>query len=425
MATPRWIGAALPVKQKDSITIANTWATSDTLTVTIGIRDLTLTVGAATATSDVAAALIAMINGTSAVGTETRSETGNNVPEFAEVTASLFSASVVHVTANTAGRPFTMTATESTAGTGTATRAAVTACTGPNFFDNADNWDTGAVPVDADTIYIDNSDVSILYGLDQSAVEPAAMYIAMSYTGQIGLPEVNAEGGYHEYRSTYLSIGPVILHIGGGPGAGSGRIKINSTSDACALTVLASGASVDTLPTIIWKGTNAANALVQVGGSLGVGVFGGETATLATITKNGGDLICGTGVTLSGALVHTGGSFQVNSLIDTSLTQTGGTTIIDGTANVDQLTLRGGLVVYNTSGTLGGATVISGDGTLDLSQRLTAVTITNPIDLYGQASIFNDPHKRAGAVVVDLNEGATVAQVGMGINIRLTRGTPA
>src|SRR4051812_9645855 len=117
MATPRWIGAALDVAQVDSITVALTWAANDTLTVTINGRDLVLTVGATTTTASIAQALLEMINGDTITGNATRSETGDNVPEFAGLTATLFSASVVYVTADTEGVPFTMTVTESTAGT--------------------------------------------------------------------------------------------------------------------------------------------------------------------------------------------------------------------------------------------------------------------------------------------------------------------
>jgi hypothetical protein len=425
MATPRWIGAALAIFQKDSITIAGTWATADTLSVNIGTRTLVLTIGATVTTASIAQAVLEMINGDTITGDATRSDTGDNVPEFTEVTATLFSASVVHVTANTAGKPFTMTATEVTAGDGTATRAGVVTCTGPNYWDNADNWDTGVVPADTDTVYIDNSSVSILYGLDQSAIEPAAMYVGLSYTGEIGLPEINAEGGYYEYRSQYLSIGPAILKIGAGDGNGSGRIKINSTADACALTVFASGASADALPAIIWKGTEATNSLNLQGGSLGVAIFGAETATLATINQSGGSLVCGAGVTLSGALTKSGGTTEFNSAIATSLTQTGGETRLFGTGAVALLVLQGGSVLYNTTGTLGGASIVSGTGVLDFGGHAVATTVTNALDVHGSQSQVLDPNKRTGALVVDLNQGAQLTQIQRGLNQRVTFGNVA
>lgn len=425
MSDVRWIGAALDVYQNDSITCAATWATGDTVVVTIGTRDITITLGATQTAAAMASGISEAINGETATTGTTRSYDGDEIPEFAEVEASLFSSTVVHVTARTAGRPFTMSVVETTAGDGTATEATVTACTGSHFWSNADNWSGGVVPADTDTVYIDNSSVSILYGLDQSAIEPAAMHVGLSFTGEIGLPEINAEGGYYEYRSQYLSIGPAILKIGAGDGNGSGRIKINTTADACALTVFASGASADALPAVIWKGTEATNSLNLQGGSLGVAIFGAEVATLATINQSGGSLVCGAGTTLSGALTKSGGTTEFNSAIATSLTQTGGETEIYGTGAVALLVLQGGSVLYNTTGALGGASIVSGSGVLDFSGHAVTTTVTLAIDLHGSSSRLLDPNKRTGALVVDLNQGASLSQIERGLNQRVTFGNVA
>ncbi len=426
MADKRWVPKAQDKAQVDSITVANTWGTGDTQTSAINEKELVVTVGATTTTAAVATAIKEAINGDTITGDATRSETGDNIPEFQEVEASLYSASVVHVTGTTKGKPFTLTSAETTAGTGTATLANVTAATGANFWDNVDNWGGSAIPADLDTIYVDNSDTSILYGLLQSAIEPTAMHVPMSFTGTIGTPEVNADGTqYYEYRPTYLQIGPAALTVGAGEGTGSGRIKIDSTSDVCALAVLNTGTSADDLPAFLWKGTNASNTLTMLAGTVGVAVFGGETATLATFTVSGGELALGSGVTLSGALVVNVGLVRINSLVDGSLTVNGGTVIIEGTGAVDQLTVNGGTVIYNTSGTLGGNTVVSGTGVLDFSQAASAVSVTNPIDLHGNAALILDPLKRTGSVVVDCNYGATLQQVNGGQNARWTRGTVA
>jgi hypothetical protein len=108
MATKRFTPKALARAQLDQITVANTWAGGDTQTSTINEKALVLTVGAVTTTSGIAAAIAAMINGDDALGTETRSETGNNVTEFTEVTAAA-NGSVVSVTGNTKGVPFALT----------------------------------------------------------------------------------------------------------------------------------------------------------------------------------------------------------------------------------------------------------------------------------------------------------------------------
>ncbi len=216
----------------------------------------------------------------------------------------------------------------------------------------------------------------------------------------------------------------MILKIGRGVGNGSQRLKFNTGADPCALTLYASGTSADSLPAVLWKGTSASNSLVLIGGDLGVAVFGGEVATLATINASGGALLCGLGVTLSGALTNAGATQTFGSAIATSLVQIGGATTINGTGAVAALTVRSGSVTYNTSGTLGGTPIISGDGELDFSGNAIATTVSGTINLYGQTCFLNDVNKRLGAFSFNLNEGATLAQVNMGMNTKWTRGTP-
>lgn len=425
MSSLRWTGTALPVRDVWKLVLGGTWATNDTITLTINTRALVLTVGATVTTASIATALKEMWNGSTISGDATRSNTGNNVPEFAESTASIgATTSTTLFTMNTAGVPMTVSRTISSA-SGTATLTNSTVATGPNFWSDINNWDTGAIPANGDTVYIDNASVDILYGLAQSGVAPAAVYIAQSFTATIGLPEVNAAGGYHEYRATYLALAPVILQIGSGPGQGSGRIKINCGSSACALTVYNSGAALDQVPAILWKGTSASNTLTMIGGNLGVAIFGPEVATLSTVTKSGGDLVTSSGVTLSGALTQAGGTWLGASAIATSFTQIGGLAQFDGTGAVAQLTLRGGTFNYSTTGTLGGATVVSGTSLLDFSLNSVATTISAAIDIYGTAAFVNDHNKRLGSVVVDFNEGALATQVDFGLNYRLSRGATA
>ena len=45
MANNRWLSKAAPVKQVTTVTIANTWATSDTITLTIDSVDFIVTIG--------------------------------------------------------------------------------------------------------------------------------------------------------------------------------------------------------------------------------------------------------------------------------------------------------------------------------------------------------------------------------------------
>lgn len=423
--TTRRTSAALAVADVWQLVVGGTWAAADTVTLTVGVRTITITLGATVTTAAVANAIVAAWNGDDVSSDESRTETGDNVPEFAEASAAIgATASTVLITMKNAGVPLGFSANKtSTSGTVTVTHP--TAATGPRFWSNAGNWDNG-VPADGDTIYLDGLDVPIEFDLDQSSVQPAALYIDLSFTGNIGLPEQNDAGGYPEYRDRYLKIGAAIVKLGRGSGNGSGLVRIDTGTDQCALTVYASGNPTGDLPAVLWKGTHASNALVQTGGDVGVAFLGGETATIATINKSGGSLVCGNGATLSGALTHSGGTLEVNSAITTSLTQYAGDSVINGTGAVAQLKVRGGTCAYNTTGTLGGNTVVSGAGVLDFSQNPVAKTVTNPIDLYGTACQVLDPLKVVSALVVDGNEGADPGtQVVWGTDYRLTRAATA
>lgn len=146
MATKRFTGAALAEADTKTIAVSGTWGTNDTATLTINGRDLALTVGTDTTTTNIATALKEMINGDTQTGTgdHTFSETGDNVGEFAELSATS-SAATVTVTASTKGIPITMTGTVSTASTGDMTITTTNAGTGPADWSNADNWE-GAIP---------------------------------------------------------------------------------------------------------------------------------------------------------------------------------------------------------------------------------------------------------------------------------------
>lgn len=425
-STMRWTPAALATYDQWKIVLSGTFVAGETITLTVGLSSIVLTIGATVTTVSLATALVNMWNGTAQAGDATVSQTGDNVPQMAEATATIgATTSTVLFTMETAGRP--MILTKATSGSGVLTLTNPTVASGPNFWDNANNWSGGAVPVTGDTVRIDNCNIDILYGLAQSAVTLAALYVDNSFTATIGLPERNQNGGdYEEYRAQYLAISATILQIGDGPGSGSGRIKINTGTAACTLTVFSSGSPLDTdIPAVLWKGTHASGAMVMGGGSVGVAIFGGEVATLATVKKVAGDLRTGAGVTLSGALQQNGGAWIINSAVATSLTQIAGTATINGAGAVAQLTVQGGSVIYNTTGTLGGATVVSGTGVLDFSGNNVATTITNPVDMFGQQSFFNDPYKRTGSVVIDLNQSVSLSQLVLGLDFRITRGATA
>jgi hypothetical protein len=60
---------------------------------------------------------------------------------------------------------------------------------------------------------------------------------------------------------------------------------------------------------------------------------------------------------------------------------------------------------------------------LDFRRDFRSKTVTNPVELYGDAADVQDPYKVVSSLVVDCNE--TTRMEGLGRNVRITRGTVA
>ncbi len=405
MATnQRWLSAAKTVAQIGQITFA-TYDVATTYGILINGKAITQIGTGGTITATVAA-LLALIQ--TAQATE---------GDFAEMTFSANAGVLTYtVTSSNAGKPVTVTGTVS-GGTGTQTPAAVTANSGPSVWDIIANW-TSAIPVATDSVYLDNSTVPVLYDLSQAGATVAAINYLQSFTGTVGLPKVNRNGlPYNEYRTDYLTLDATLIVVGRGPGRGSGRIKHNSGTVLSTVNVENTGTPAEQgLEAFLWKGTNASNAMNVTKGSVGVAVFGGETATLNTLNVDGGSVRIGAGVTLNTVVVN-GGTVEINCAIVTSLTVNGGVVTINGTGACAALTVNGGTVYYNTTGTLGGAPLVL-SGLLSFDRDPRTKTVTNPIDVYVLPGVV-DSDAVVTSLVVDFNGVEAIR--GLGKNKRWSR----
>lgn len=403
MARNEWLGNALAVKQVSTITIANTWAAADTTYVECNGKRITLTVGTSAATTDVAAALKAALNGDALVNDESRNTTGNLIAEFTEFVATV-SGSVVTLTGATAGVPFTVTVGETTAGSGTSTLATPTAATGPNDAANTANYSLGTIFVDGDDNVI-AAPVSILYGLTALAAVAGKLLIYASFWAggaTIGLPKIRRLSGnlsYNEYRNTFLELEGCTagsqIGIGGAVGAtptGNTLLNIDFKTGNVDLTVLRTGTTNDpSRPALCLRilPTDVADAKLEVlGGDIGVGFFGETCKVLAKVSGDA-RLITGTGVTHGATFDQSGGTIEINTAT-TAINKTGGNLTINGTGAHPIVDSFAGAVVYNSTGTLG-ATRITIGGTLDFSQDMTAKAIGSTILLQKGAGLL-DPH---------------------------------
>ncbi len=379
MSDNRWLGGAVATAMTVTITISS-YDASTTYKISIGSKTVSV-VGSGGTTTTVATALTAAL-------------VASLYGEFLEVTWTS-NAAIITGVANTAGKPFT--ATSSVSG-GTGTIGAVTttvANTGPNDYSTTLNWSLGVLPVNSDNVWIDNNSYPILYGLGQSAVTLTSLNIAQSFAagtngnGTIGLPKVNADSAtaYPEYRPDYLQIGATTISIGYDAGIGSGRIKIDTGSVQTNLLLSGSGTGIDSaigLEPVLWKGTHASNAVRATGGTLGVAVFGGEVATIATLqVANNAQVRTTAGVTLT-TLTQAGSSSLEVATAFTTLTQLGGNSLVRGTGNATTMNVYRGSCFVQTNGTI--TTLVLGPaGIADFTQDLRSRTVTNATMYAGSA----------------------------------------
>lgn len=388
MTAIRWVGGAAAKAQKRTWLFGGAWVVGETITVTIGSKVYTATIASATIATFL-----------TSLAAELAALTGAAYPEFAEIA---WTADATHLiaTARTAGYPFTAAlSTNSAAGTiGAATDAV--ANTGPSSWAVAKNWSPPQVPVTGDAVTIDDPTYPILYDLDQSGVTLASLTVLAKFEGSditrgtIGLPAINRRGtAYPEYRGRELKIASTgRISVGVGPGAGSGRINLNTGTAATDLFVRTTGRGQGGETAVNWKGTHAANVVNLLGGELGIAAVALETATVATLKVGPqSTLVVGDSVTL-GVVTNDGGAIQFYSGVATSLTQQSGNSAVYGSGAVAQLSITGGTVVYNSTGTLGGNTTVDGGSVLDFSGDQQQKTVTNPITARGGSSVL-DPLK--------------------------------
>jgi hypothetical protein len=410
MATKRWTGNAIDVAQVTKWTVINTWATNDTATVGVNGKELVLTVGTASTVTDVAADIVAMINGTAAGTGYSRTETGDNVPELQNITAANV-AGVITLTADDAGVPFTVTIEETVvAGSGEITaNGDTTAATGKNFFSDADNWSPNGVPVDSDDILFEDNSVSVLYGLSQGSLTPTSIKIKQNYTGEIGLPLTNTDdpaNPYAEYRGDYLVIGnatdakDIQIEIGEGDGAGSGRLKIDTDDSEVSYSIVNSGPRADSsLPAILLQIFDANSTLEIDKGDVGVG-YNNSTLDMASIkvgwlTDQIGDssLVLNDGIDSPVQITQTGGSIALNGsgAYVTTLTIYGGETIT-GTEVTSMVivTVEAGTFDYRGDGTIT-TLIVGSDATATFGHNQQSRTVTN-CSLY-EGGTLRDPAK--------------------------------
>lgn len=259
------------------------------------------------------------------------------------------------------------------AGTQTFVEADVTTPTGPNWANEAKNWSLGTAPADDEELVLQNSAISLKYGLSSAGITPDRVRQYASFTGEVGLPEWNPNG-YREYRDTAWRLGtsgdgsnPILtIEVGEGTGSGSTLSRYNTGDKKTKLIVHRTGTSSDgNMPSLNWIGTHADNEVLVISGNVGVGAIKGQSATVKTLylsyansIASDADVVVGDGVTL-GSIIKTGGVLVTSSGAD-FFENFAGDARIEGDDNLDEIIVHDGTVICNTSGIVGRYGTITG-----------------------------------------------------------------
>lgn len=378
MATNRWTSKAQKQAQVNTVTPASVDAT-DTFTITANAKNEVFTATAATV-ANVTAGIPPLWN-------------DSDEGEMNEVTAE-DSTTLVTLTANEPGVPFTQTSSATGATFVTATTVANIS---PNDINNATNW-TDGIPTAADDVVLDAGDenASLKWNLSAlSAVTLTSFTRRFAYTGTIGLPEYNTNGTpYFEYRATELNLPATTRRIEQPSSDGPEQIKITDGSVQTALYIIGESQAQGRIGSeqMWWRGTHASNVVNVANGTLAISPTNLNSSVVATLRLENSTVRCGSAVTLT-TITCVNSTLEINSAVTTLTVDGDGSEVrIKTSGTIGTLALNAGLAIHQSTGTI--TTFTPGPrSTIDYSQGSGPVTITNLVTFPAGAT-FNDPEGR-------------------------------
>lgn len=409
MATQQWTGDATAVAQVATNTVANTWAASDTLTTTLTLEDgVTTQAVVSTATGSI-------------IETDVRDVhladlQASTLSEFVKITWAASSTDAITGTAKTAGVPFYLAATESTAGSGTFTEVETTANSGSNDWNTAANWTT-AVPGDGDTVYLNTGSSSVLYGLNQSTISLAKMVITKNFTGQVG----DLSTGYYlridvNFNSGTLDEDYLVI------GSSGLTTMIDGDLDIVKITAVAGG-----LDMVKLKGSTTSSSIYVADGCRGTINVAANHLVSRLVVSDSPTAIVKIGQSSAVRLGINSGTVELTDRSLSGLSLMGGNVVMKGTsanaasseyeAGAGTHVFGGTLDIQSDSGTFGRIDVFGGIVTFNSSAIKTTLTVSKAYVYGGKledrselgAVTWTDGIRKFGGIV-DV-PGTTVTQI--------------
>ncbi len=398
MAKNKWLGSASAVAQVDTYTPGGTIEADDIFILTITGFDGSTEVVQAAAGGTTPTAVVTALKAAWAVA----KAVSGSLAEFITATGT----TTLILTAENAGTAFQITQTTTEAGGGAAddqtfAKASTTANTGPNNWDDANNWSAGTIPgaTASEDTWVENSTVDILYGLDQSGAAQTltSLHFARTYAGLVGWNGATGLiGDYLQVKASEVQIGE---HFSQARANGSARIKLNVGIVESDISVLYMAASTDSpKPACRLLMNNAATDIIEIKkGSVGIASETGETSTLNDIRisfdtsqNTDAELQLGEGVTLN-LLVCDGGNTISRTTTDLSsetATVNAGSLVFDGSSALGTLNVSGGSVEPISTGDITALNITA--GICDFTTSSEPRTVTT-LKLDGPGVLEYDP----------------------------------
>lgn len=371
MAVIRWIGAATAVAQVDTFTPANVEIDDIFILTVTGLDGSSLVISFVATVGDVP-------NVTAGLTTAWNDSTN----ALASGITAADNTTDITLTADAAGTAFSVASTAVDGGgadTQTLSRAATTANTGVNNWDNVDNWSGGALPGGAADQDVYLGDAEIFYGLDQSAIGNALDTLNVESAKISVNPATGTLPTYLQIKAAAVLIG---RHSGPGTIQFATPVNIDTGATASNIVVYNSGTNTTTTQPAVRLIAASASTNIEVRkGRVGIGYHNGETATVGNIVVNyitsqssDADVYIGEGVTLTN-YTQKGGACSLGSAIGTLGELSAGAMTTFGEGTIATMNISGGTATLNAIGTIT-ALNVTGNGTADLTKSSQARTVT-------------------------------------------------
>ncbi len=301
-----------------------------------------------------------------------------------------------------------------------------TAPTGSHTLTEADNWSSGAIPSDGDTIVFADSAVSALWDLDGLTTGNHTLVVEGTYSGSIGLDRSAVEtaaagaGGNTtapEYRTRYLTLDCTRIEIGGYTGSGrpsnSPRVLINNDRAGASQTVVyntrPAGDDSNQTPVRLLFAHASADIDLRAG-FVSVGLDApAETATVGDVVVTNGSFFCGAGVTMGTYKQRNGDSaLDIGAATVTSVSLHGGVLQIEGDQVITTLNVWDGRCHCATTGNVTTANARGGRLAFTSAEAHTVPTL----NVYRGATVEYDPDVTTVTTLTVADDGVSAITVG-------------